>query len=207
MDETETIAISALQHFSFCPRQCGLIHLEQSFDDNALTIRGHAAHSRVDREETRTSADTRIEYGLAVYSDTLKIRGKADLVEFLPDGTPYPVEYKHGRRASKLHDQIQLAAQAMCLQEMTGIAVKAGAIYYFSSRKRLEVKITEELRSIVRETIHATRAMLMSQKLPPPVDDDRCRNCSLIDLCQPKAVLLTKRRHTLLKELFSINEQ
>lgn len=207
MNDNDPVVISALQHYSFCPRQCGLIHLEQCFDDNALTIRGHAAHRRVEREDTRISADIRVEYGLALYSERLGIVGKADVVEFLPDGTPYPIEYKHGKRASKIHDQIQLAAQSLCLEEMTKKTVDNGAIYYFSSRRRIEVPITNELRTATINTIVQVRAMLKSMRLPPPVEDNRCRNCSLVDICQPTIIAQKEKRSLLERNLFSEEER
>jgi len=201
--EEQLIAISALQHYSFCPRQCGLIHLEQCFDDNALTVRGHAVHNRVIESEGFNEGGIRVEHNLPLTSETLGIYGFADVVEFLSDGTPYPVEYKHGKRAAKIHDEIQLAAQAMCLEEIIGKAVPKGAIYYHSSRRRREVSISVVLKQAVKQTIHDVRSMLTSMKLPPPVTDNRCKNCSLIEICQPKVVTDKKKANDLMRELFS----
>ncbi len=178
--------LSALQHYSYCPRQCGLIHLEQAFEENVSTLKGRAVHRLVDEPEGETERGLRVERALPLYSERYGLSGKADVVEFLPDGTPYPVEYKHGRRHARLHDDLQLAAQALCLEEMTGRAVPRGAIYHFSSRRRREVAITAELRAAVIDTAGAVRAMFVSGRLPPPVDDTKlCRNCSLQNLCQP----------------------
>jgi CRISPR-associated exonuclease Cas4 len=203
MEEDRLIPISALQHFSFCPRQCGLIHIEQCFEDNALTIRGHAVHNRITSEDGHTLAETRIEYSLPLYSNELGIAGEADVVEFWEDGTVYPVEYKHGKRAAKIHDEIQLAAQAMCLEEMTSSLVAKGAIYHHSSRRRREVLIDERLRTAVRETIAQVRKMLESMKLPAPVFDNKCKNCSLIDLCQPSIMTNEHQWRTWSRRLFS----
>lgn len=203
MEDDRLIPISALQHFTFCPRQCGLIHIEQCFDDNALTIRGHAVHNRVTTEDGHTLAETRIEYSLPLYSNELGIAGQADVVEFWADGTPYPVEYKHGKRAARIHDEIQLAAQALCLEEMTSRPVLKGAIYYYSSRRRQEVSIDDRLRNAVRRTIAQVREMLESMKLPPPIFDNKCKNCSLIDLCQPSIVTNESRRRNWSKRLYS----
>ena len=120
MNDDEALPLSALQHWAYCPRQCGLIHLEQAFDDNLHTQRGNAVHAQVDRPGFDLRRGLRVERALPLFSDRLGLVGKADTVEFEPDGTPYPVEYKHGRKREKRHDDIQLAAQAMCLEEMTG---------------------------------------------------------------------------------------
>lgn len=188
MEPDEPIPISALQHYSYCPRQCALIHMEQTFNDNLYTLRGHAVHEHVDEPESSHEDTVQVERALPLYSKRLGLTGKADIVEIHADGTLYPVEYKHGPKRAHEHDDIQLAAQAMCLEEMTGKSVKAGAIYHFSSRRRREVQITEELRSLVEQTVIAVRQMLATNHLPEPVNDERCRHCSLIDACQPQAI-------------------
>jgi CRISPR-associated exonuclease Cas4 len=203
LQEDELVHISALQHFSFCARQCGLIHLEQCFEENALTMRGQALHSKVDVPDSCLEGAVRVEYGLSLFSNALGLLGKADVVEFLPDGSPFPVEFKHGKRAEHAHDEIQLAAQAMCLEEMTGRNVSRGAIYHFSSRRRRDVEISEALREQTRSTIISVREMLLSRALPPPVNDSRCRNCSLISVCQPAVIADRGIRNRLMKELFS----
>ena len=117
MDDTLQIPLSALQHYSYCPRQCALIHQEQTFTENVFTLRGQRVHERVDEPDTRSEKGVRIEQALPLYCDRLGLSGKADIVEFLPDGTPRPVEYKHGPRRQKEHDDIQVAAQALCLED------------------------------------------------------------------------------------------
>jgi len=124
------------------------------------------------------------------------------VVEFHPDGRIYPVEYKHGRKREKIHDDLQLAAQAMCLEEMTGKVITHGAIYHHSSRRRREVAITQALRDKVEESVNAIRAMMDSGKLPPPVNDARCKECSLKEICQPQAVAERAVQHGLLETLF-----
>ena len=188
MTETDPIPLSALQHWAYCPRQCGLIHLEQAFADNLHTARGQAVHHLVDTPGYEMKSGVRVERALPVWCDRLNLIGKADLVEFHPDGMVYPVEFKHGAKRQKLHDDIQLAAQALCLEEMLGRPVPKGAIFHASSHRRREVAITPELRRLVAETAAAIRAMLASGKLPPPVNDARCRECSLKDICQPEAL-------------------
>lgn len=202
----DPIMLSALQHWSYCPRQCALIHVEQAFDENVFTMRGNAAHERVDDPGFETFEGVRAERALPVWSERLGLVGKCDVVEFHPDGHIYPVEYKHGPKREKSHDDIQLAAQAMCLEEMTGKVITHGAIYHHGSRRRREVAITQELRGKVEETVNAIRAMMDSGKLPPPVNDARCKECSLKEICQPQAVTARATQHVLLETLFEPGE-
>ncbi len=183
----DPIAISALQHWSYCPRQCGLIHLEQTFSENLCTVRGRHAHERADQPGNETRRGARIERALPLWSRRLGLTGKADTVEFVGD-VPYPVEYKVGGRKAGGHDEVQLAAQALCLEEMLGVAVPRGALYYHASRQRQEVAIDAALRGRVEETVAAIRAMLASGALPPAPNDSRCPKCSLIDSCLPGVV-------------------
>ena len=205
MEEPEPIALSALQHWKYCPRQCGLIHLEQVFDDNVHTLRGQAVHARADQPGVETSKGVRVERSLPLWHDALGLLGKSDVVEYLADGVPYPVEYKHGSRNKAADiaacDDIQLAAQAMCLETMAGKLVNEGALYYASSKRRRVVPITEQLRAEVVRTAQAVRQMLASGQLPPPLEGTqaarRCKGCSLQDRCQPQAThanLLAARR-------------
>jgi CRISPR-associated exonuclease Cas4 len=189
----DPLALSALQHWAYCPRQCGLIHLEQVFDDNLHTLRGQAVHSQVDDPGMEIRRGLRVERALPVWSDTLGLIGKADVVEFEPDGTPYPVEYKHGSRNkapdTAACDDLQLAAQALCLQEMTGRGVTEGALYYATSRRRRVVPLDAALFNQVRITRGDVVRMLASGRLPPPTADTRrCKACSLRDRCQPEAL-------------------
>ena len=193
--EFEPITLSALQHWRYCPRQCGLIHLEQAFDDNLHTLRGQAVHARVDLPGVQSVKGVRVERALPLWHDALGLIGKSDVVEFLPDGSPYPVEYKHGSRHKAADiaacDDLQLAAQALCLEAMTGKSVNEGALYYASSRRRRVVVITDALREQVAQTAQEVRQMLASGALPPPLVGEqaarRCKGCSLIDRCQPQA--------------------
>lgn len=202
MTETDPIPLSALQHWAYCPRQCGLIHLEQAFADNIHTARGQAVHRLVDTPGYEMQAGVKVERALPLWCDRLGLIGKADLVEFHPDGRIFPVEFKHGRRRQKRHDDVQLAAQALCLEEMLGRPVTHGAIYHASSRRRREVAITPELRRLVMETADSIRAMLASGRLPPPVNDARCRECSLNEICEPAALAAKGVQAELRADLF-----
>lgn len=199
--------LSALQHYSYCPRQCALIHQEQSFEDNEFTLRGKRAHQRVDGGESGVEDGVQIVRSLPLYSEKLGLLGKADVVEFRSDGTPYPVEYKQGRRHRREHDDIQLAAQAVCLEEMTGREVREGAIYHHQSKRRRVVEITPALREEVARLTQAVRCMLADGRLPPPTDDPAlCRACSLREICQPELASARKRIHALSRALFTVDE-
>ena len=202
MAETDPIPLSALQHWAYCPRQCGLIHLEQAFADNIHTARGQAVHHLVDTPGYEIKSGVRVERALPLWGDRLNFIGKADLVEFHSDGSVYPVEFKHGAKRQKLHDDIQLAAQAMCLEDMLGHPVPKGAIFHASSHRRREVVITPELKARVIDTTNAIRAMLVSGTLPPPVNDSRCRECSLKEICQPEAIANQTRQRQQKHNLF-----
>lgn len=202
MDE-DLLPLSAIEHWSYCPRQCCLIHAEQAFEENVHTLRGQAVHQRVDEPGIEAGFEgRRIVRAMPLWSDHLGLIGKADVVEFLADGTPYPVEYKHGRKRERLHDDLQLAAQAVCLEEMTGRPVPFGAIYHASSHRRREVAISAALREAVEDTVKAIRGALPRLTLPPPVVDARCRNCSLADLCQPSVLAEKERRARVAANLF-----
>lgn len=200
--ELEPIALSALQHWQYCPRQCGLIHLEQVFDENVHTLRGQAVHAKVDKSGVETAKGVRVERAMPLWHDGLGLVGKADVVEFLPGGIPYPVEYKHGSRHKAADiaacDDIQLAGQALCLEHMLGLPVQEGALYYASSKRRRVVPITADLRESVAQTAQAIRRMLAHSVLPPALAAEqaaqRCKACSLIDRCQPQATAADLRR-------------
>lgn len=201
-EPADPLMLSALQHWSYCPRQCALIHVEQAFDENVFTMRGNAAHERVDDPGFETFEGVRAERALPVWSDRLGLIGKCDVVEFHPDGHIYPVEYKHGRKREKIHDDLQLAAQAICLEEMTGKVITHGAIYHHGSRRRREVAITQELRTKVKETLSAIRSIMESGKLPLPSNDARCKECSLKEICQPQVIAGRAMQHNFLDALF-----
>lgn len=183
-DALEPVMISALEHYSYCPRQCALIHVEQTFTENVYTIRGGHVHERVDDAGDENRPGVHREYALPLWSEALGLTGRGDLVEFTPEG-PYPVEYKSGKKRRWGHETIQLCAQALCLEEMTGQPVTRGAVYYRASRQRREVEFDEGLRQQVAEMTRAVREMLASGELPAPINDARCANCSLIETCMP----------------------
>jgi CRISPR-associated exonuclease Cas4 len=204
-DESEAIMLSALEHYSYCPRQCALIHQEQTFSENLFTLRGRAVHKQVDQPEWGVEKGVRVERALPLWSHRLGLVGRADVVEFHGQ-TPYPVEYKHGPRREKEHDDLQLCAQALCLEEMTGQPVLKGAIFHHSSRRRREVEFTSALRDKVEQTVTQVRHMLASRTLPPAVNDTRCTHCSLQESCLPSVVAETNRVSQLARRLFATSD-
>lgn len=199
----EVIPISALNQFAYCPRRCYLMHAEGQFTDNEHTLRGTYEHQRVDQVLHEIKQGIRIEFALPVWSEKLGLSGRCDVVEFHPDGTIFPVEYKHGKKKKWANDDLQLAAQAVCLQEMKGISVSAGAIYHIQSRRRRELIITPALIAEVGTTTTAVRALLGQQKLPPPTDQvQRCKSCSMRINCAPELIASSGRLESIASTLF-----
>ncbi|WP_017306218.1 CRISPR-associated protein Cas4 [Spirulina subsalsa] len=180
--------ISVLQHYAFCPRQCALIHVEQTFEDNIYTLRGHRVHERADSATSEVVDGVRVERSLSLCSHQYQWRGIADVVEFGEDDLPYPVEYKSGPRRHRLANSIQLCAQAMCLEEMFNCEIPMGAIFHHASRRRQEVELTAALRKQTLTFAEQARKMLEQYTIPAPVHDKRCEDCSLQGVCLPDLV-------------------
>ncbi len=183
--EDDRIPLSALQHYAFCPRQCALIHLDRIWEENLYTLRGKRLHERSDRPESILRDSTRVEYALPLWSDRYNLIGKADVVEFDEHDRPYPVEYKSGRKKHSHADRVQLAGQALCLEEMFDCTIEEGAIFYHRSRRRETVPIVVALREETLRVIAAVRELLSGETLPLPCGNARCRLCSLQDECLP----------------------
>ena len=186
--EESFIPISALQHYIFCPRQCALIYLEQIWSENALTAEGRVLHKEADSGKSVTRGDVKTVTGLLLASRALGLTGKADVVEFhRRDGVwhPFPVEYKRGRPKAHDADKVQLCAQALCLEEMLGLPVLEGALFYGANRRRLGVPLDASLRDLTAQTAAAVHNLLAEGKLPPPVRITGCAACSLSDSCLP----------------------
>jgi CRISPR-associated exonuclease Cas4 len=200
---TDPIPISALEHYAYCPRQCALIHVEQVWDENLYTMRGRDVHERVDEISGHELAGIRYERALPIWSARLGLTGKADLVEF-HGKTPFPVEYKSGRHRKGNPEAIQLCAQALCLEEMFGVPVDKGAIYWHGSRERREVNFTDDMRTHVEIVAAAVREMLGNRIVPPPVNDKRCEACSLRESCLPAIVADKRQNRKAARELFEV---
>ena len=186
-DLDNAVLLSALEHYGYCPRQCALIHREQTYDENIFTLQGNAVHERVDQPGTATSDSVKSEYSVPLWSVSLGVVGKADLIECRGD-TPYLVEYKHGPSRKCNPADLQLCGQAMCLEDMPDVDVPKGTVYHFSSRHRRAVAFTPELRLSVVQAITEVRRTLASDTLPAAPADARCKNCSLIESCLPFVV-------------------
>lgn len=213
--EDDLQPISALQHLEFCERQWGLIHLELVWQENRLTAEGRVLHERSDSSEYETRHGVRTARSLQIQSLRLGLTGRADVVEFhlvepvvadeaspgqrqfgLPPGNwiAYPIEFKRGRPKRDRCDEVQLCAQAMCLEEMLGVSVPSGAFYYGQTRHRLEIDLTPELRSHTEGLATRLHELFAARATPTPRHSPKCENCSLNDRCLPLA--LGRKRRT-----------
>lgn len=187
MDE-EFVAISALQHYAYCPRQFALIHIEQVWEENFFTADGRRLHERVDTAVAEQRGAVRYERSVMLRSQALQLSGKMDLLE-VHDGNParyFPVEYKRGKPKVHNWDRIQLCAQALCLEEMRKVVVHEGALWYWEVRRREPVSINDELRQETMEMVRQVHALRDSGCTPPPTRErSRCRACSLEEVCKP----------------------
>lgn len=189
--DDQTIAISALQHVAYCPRQFALIHVEQAWEENYFTAQGKVLHERVDAAEPEQRGNVRFERAVSVYSQTLGLSGKLDLLEIVGkvDRKFFLVEYKRGKPKVEDWDRIQLCAQAMCIEEMRGVKITEGAMWYWQERKRERVQIDSTLREVTLAAIAQAREILASGKTPmPTLVKSRCKACSLIEICVPDAL-------------------
>ena len=210
--EDELLPISALQHLAFCERQWALIHLEGAWAENQLTAEGRVMHDRAHEPDTESRGNVRISRGLRLRSLRLGLSGIADVVEFhrserrgdasvndlpvLPGGvclpgipglwSPFPVEYKRGRPKSGPYDEIQLCAQALCLEEMLGVSVPSAALFYGKPVRRFEVVLTTSLRKETERLASRVHELMRSGVTPPPIYEKKCDSCSLLSLCMPK---------------------
>lgn len=187
----DLIALSALQHFLFCPRQCALIHVEQAWAENVATAEGRVAHERVHAVESEVRRSVRTVTGMPLRSTRLGVSGIADVVELhrLPDGgwRPYPVEHKRGRPKAHRADEVQLCAQAMALEEMFDVGIAEGALFYGQPRRRSVVAFDAALRAVTEHAALATRELIAAGRTPRmSYDKKRCDACSLLDICRPR---------------------
>ncbi|MDR3528458.1 MAG: CRISPR-associated protein Cas4 [Rhizomicrobium sp.] len=190
--DSDPIPLSALQHAVYCLRQAALIHLERVWAENRFTAEGQIVHATANLPANLRTRGVRRVTALVLASRRLGIGGVADLVEFRKTSEgerPFPVEFKRGK--PKLHraDEVQLCAQALCLEEMFDCLVPEGALYYAETKRRVAVPLDVELRAITEETIGRLREVFSSATTPPPIwRAERCRACSLVELCRPRAM-------------------
>lgn len=207
-DDADFQPIAALNDLSFCARRCALHRIEQVWEDNAATLEGTLRHKRADAGKLEHTADGRVARAVQLRCARLRLVGKADVVEFhrQDDGTevPFPVEYKRGRRRKWDNDDVQLCAQALCLEEMLGVNVPRGAIFHVKSKRRREVAFTPELRAKTEQTARRLHELIAAGKTPPPVLRPRCRGCSLRELCLPELLPDRARLRAYREELYRI---
>lgn len=188
--DIDLLPLSALQHFVFCTRQCALIHIEQIWSENLFTAEGRVMHERVHEEKFEKRGDVRIERGVPLRSLKLGLIGKADAVEFHKESTgrwsPFPVEYKRGKPKESDCDKVQLCAQALCLEEMIGGAIPAGALFYGKTRRHFDVVFDDALRAKTVDVAKKLHKFIQDGKTPPAQKEKRCDTCSLSSICLPK---------------------
>ena len=228
--EDELLPLSALQHLVFCERQCALIHIEQVWTDNALTLEGSSLHHRTDERGPRREVrgDTVILRGLPLRSFRLGVSGRADVVEFhrvLPkhdpqalgrdaaEGVPlpglggawrpFPVEYKRGKPKKDLSDRIQVCAQAICLEEMLSGEIPEGALFYGKVQRRSEVIFDSQLRTETENAARRLHELISAGKTPTARKERKCDRCSLLDLCLPRTTGEGRSARAFLSEAIS----
>ncbi|MGH3274425.1 MAG: CRISPR-associated protein Cas4 [Streptosporangiaceae bacterium] len=182
------VPLSALEHFDYCPRQAGLILLEDGYADDAATIRGTLLHQRVHEPGQDTRAGLRTLRALPVWHEGLGLTGVCDVVEIRGDGTIIPVEHKSGGYHAGGPADVQLAAEAMCLEEMFSASITEGVIFSAADRRRHQVTIDAALRDRVASGAARVRAIMAQEQLPAPISGSRCRRCSMNHVCLPKVM-------------------
>ncbi|MDY6990035.1 MAG: CRISPR-associated protein Cas4 [Thermodesulfobacteriota bacterium] len=198
-NEDDLLPVSALSHLLFCERRAALIHIEQAWVENLFTAEGRIMHERVHEADRESRGDVRIEYGMPLRSLRLGLIGIADVVEFhrpaerMPEGEegrwqPFPVEYKRGKPKSDNCDKVQLCAQALCLEEMLGVDIPCGALFYGRTRRRKDVEFDLALRDETEGAAKRLHALIEAGQTPPPSYSPKCKSCSLFDTCLPKTV-------------------
>ncbi len=202
--EDDYIQISSLQHYVYCTRQCGLIYVEDIWNDNVFTVRGEILHDKVDTDTYETRGTKKTVRGLRIHSTRLGIVGRCDVVEFKDTSQGeeiLPVEFKSGEPKEDISDKVQLCAQVLCLEEMLHTSISKGAFFYGKIRRRSVVEIDTELRKQTEEIIFAVHEIVLTQKVPSAKYEQKCRNCSLYNICMPKA-MNEKKLKDYMKELY-----
>ena len=204
--EDDFLPLSALNDFLFCERRCALHRIEGLWTENVHTVEGSQAHRRVHATGKHQFEESpfREVRGLRLRSVRLRLIGVADLVEFRPD--PYPVEYKRGKKRRWDNDEVQLCAQAMCLEEMLGGRIARGAIFHVKSKRRREVVLDDTLRQLTEDTARHLHELVASGRIPPPVPLPKCKQCSLRALCMPDLVANQHVYQQAAADLFRVGE-
>jgi CRISPR-associated exonuclease Cas4 len=202
--EDDLLSISALQHLMFCERRCALVHIEHVWQENIFTAEGRNVHDNVHNADSESRADLRIVRSLRLVSYRLGLTGMADVVEFHRDKTGitldganglwrvFPVEYKRGILKHDTSFEVQLCAQAICLEEMLNCSIEAGAIYYGRSHRRQDVAFTQALRAITEDAAQKLHKLFDSKITPKAEYENKCKSCSLFELCMPEVTGVEK---------------
>ena len=189
--ESDLLPLSGLQHLAFCERQWALIHLEQQWLENRLTAEGRQMHERAHEQKEQWRDGLHISRALSVRSLRLGLVGVVDVVEFQPKpkgaSRPFPIEYKRGRPKPDRCDEVQLCAQAMCLEEMLDVEVPCGAIFYGQPRRRMKVSFDISLRTETEVLAQRLHALYDARVTPPAQYAPKCDRCSLFNVCLPPA--------------------
>jgi CRISPR-associated exonuclease Cas4 len=197
--DDDFLPLSALNDLLFCPRRCAMHRIEQVWVENVYTLEGTRGHRRADRNIHEAPLGVRTAHGVLLKSVRLKLTGKADIIEFHPGPggveVPFPVEYKRGKRRRWDNDDVQLCAQALCLEEMLGATVPAGAVFHIKSKRRRDIAFTTDLRAKTEQAARGLHELFAAGQTPPPVLKPRCQGCSLFELCMPQ-LLMEKSRLT-----------
>ena len=184
--DRDFLPISALQHLIFCERQCALIHLERQWAENRFTAEGGVLHRKAHAGRSEKRPAGRTARSVPLRCAELGLYGVADVVQTRPGAPPMPVEYKRGGPKTHDADRVQLCAQALCLEEMFGVPVPAGEIFYGKTRRRVRVEFDDALRATTRATVARLRNLILSGRTPVAEPGPKCRNCSLKEICLPK---------------------
>lgn len=184
-EDRDLLPISALQHLQFCERQCALIHVEGLWAENRRTVEGRLLHERVHEAGANSRRGVRHERGMQLSSHRLGLFGVADLVEFAPGQPPRPIEYKRGRPKTHDADEVQLCAQALCLEEMLSCVVDQGELFYGAIRRRVTVVLSTDLRQRTELAAQHLHRLIASGRTPVAKREPKCDRCSLIAVCLP----------------------
>lgn len=198
MDFDESIPLSYLSQYGYCPRRAGLLLLDQAWSENAETVKGRAEHERVHTQRVEKRGNFAKLYEFPVFSERLGLNGLCDCIEArqskngaeLPDlegrWTLYPIEYKHGVVRNEREYELQLCGQAICLEEKYQVSIPKGSLFYLDAHRRLEVELNSGLRKETADTAQKLIQMLQNKKIPEPVPSTKCKKCSLKEICMPK---------------------
>lgn len=184
---TEYIPIAALNQYAYCSHRCWRMFCIGEFTDNQYTIEGTSLHDNVHTMSETYREEIFQVRAVWLKSEQYRLIGKSDLIE-VESGEIYPVEYKRGHKGEWDNDELQVCAQALCLEEMTGKTISTGYVYYAQTHQRQTVELSNELRQYTIATISDVNRLIETGAMPQAIYSKRCKGCSLHDQCLPKAI-------------------